>query len=137
MTRHPDWLARVTAVIDAWRARPYDVVRATCLHLMRDAVMAVVDDDPLPVYARPLPESLEDVARWRRDYGGTEGIAAHYFGPAEAPLLARTGDLALLPADHDQTIGVVIGDRVLCATPLGLHPFPLAEATGCFRVGEA
>ncbi len=133
--RLSDWQQRLDEVVRAWLDRPYDLVSANCCHFAADVIAALIDADCWAAIGVSPTKTVEDVAKARRQFGGTEGFASAYFGDRKPPLLLRTGDIALTSGDHDDTLGLVLSDGVLCVTDGGLRRISLADCFGGWSVG--
>jgi hypothetical protein len=96
VTRLPDWEARLAALIEAVRDRPYQIGRWDCAQFCGAAVEAVLGDNP----AAPF------LGRYRSRNGGLRllpgrrfklrGFLTNLFGPPVAPLFLRRGDIAMM-----------------------------------------
>jgi len=133
--RLPDWQERLDAVVRAWLDRPYDLISANCCHFAGDVIAALTGADWWAELGVSNTETVEDVARARLQFGGTEGIAAAYLGERQPRLLLRVGDIALAPGEHDDTLGVVMGASALFVTAQGLARVSLADCKGGWRLG--
>lgn len=133
--RLPDWQERLDAVVRAWLDRPYDLVNANCCHFAGDVIAALTGADWWAALGVAHTKTVEDVARARQQFGGTEGIAQAYLGERQARLLLRVGDIALATGEHDDTLGVVMGGSALFVTAQGLARVSLNDCLGGWMVG--
>lgn len=115
--RHPDWVARLAALLREAEARAFDVRHWNCAIFALAAVEAVTGQRPR-VRLLPSLSASADSAGFLR----------------VAPLLARMGDVALAP-DPDR-LGVVLdAGRVAFVGPRGLIRAPVTLCTIAWRVG--
>lgn len=115
--RHPDWVARLAALLREAETRAFDARHWNCATFALAAVEAVTGQ-------RPRIRVLPDLAA-SADSAGF---------PRIPPLLARTGDIALAP-DPDR-LGVVLdAGRVAFLAPRGLLRSPITRCTHAWRIG--
>jgi hypothetical protein len=139
MKRLPDWPARLANLLDSSLALAFAWWQHDCVTFAAADVKAMTGEDHLA----GLQEwkNARGAMRSLKAEGGFEAAVSARLGPPVSPLLARRGDLVLMP--HRAVRGrwpgglaVVFGDR--CGAPghdrLVLRP--LAEAQLCWRVGD-
>ena len=115
--RHPDWVARLAALLREAETRAFDARHWNCATFALAAVEAVTGQ-------RPRIRVLPDLAA-SADSAGF---------PRIPPLLARTGDIELAP-DPDR-LGVVLdAGRVAFLAPRGLLRSPITRCTHAWRIG--
>ncbi|WP_135470829.1 DUF6950 family protein [Crenalkalicoccus roseus] len=115
--RHPDWAARLGALLLAAEARAFDARHWNCALFALAAVEAVTGQRPR---VRVLPSLIASA-----DSAGFARLP---------PLLARMGDVALAP-DPDR-LGVVLdAGRVAFVGPYGLLRAPITLCTHAWRIG--
>ena len=115
--RHPDWVARLAALLREAETRAFDARHWNCATFALAAVEAVTGE-------RPAVRVQPDLAA-SADSAGS---------PRVAPLLARTGDIVLAP-DPDR-LGVVLdAGRVAFVGPRGLLRAPITLCTTAWRIG--
>ena len=117
MPRHPDWPARLAALLAAAEARPFDARCWNCGRFALAAVEACLGQKPR---IRILPD-LEATA----DSAGF---------PRLPPTFARPGDVVL--AGDPPRLGVVVdGGRAAFVGPRGLIRTLLTTCTSAWRIG--
>ena len=115
--RHPDWVARLAALLREAETRAFHARAWNCAIFALAAVEAVTGH-------RPRVRVLPDLA--------TSADTAGF--PRVAPLLASMGDVALAP-DPDR-LGVVLdAGRVAFVGPRGLLRAPITHCTHAWRIG--
>ena len=115
--RHPDWVARLAALLREAETRTFDARHWNCAIFAIAAVEAVTGQHP---HVRVLP-----------DLAASAGSAGF---PRVTPMLARMGDVALAP-DPDR-LGVVLdAGRVAFVGPRGLLRAPITECAIAWRIG--
>jgi len=114
--RHPDWAARLGALLLEAEARAFDARHWNCALFALAAVEAVTGQRPR---VRVLPSLLASA-----DSAGF---------PRVPPLLARAGDVALAP-DPDRFGVVLDAGRVAFVGPRGLLRFPITACTHAWRI---
>jgi hypothetical protein len=115
--RHPDWVARLAALLRAAEARAFHPRDWNCALFALAAVEAVTGRRPT---VRVLPSLI----------ASADGAGF----PRVAPLLAGPGDVALAPAPA--RLGVVLdAGRVAFVGPHGLLRAPITHCTHAWRIG--
>jgi hypothetical protein len=114
--RHPDWVARLAALLREAETRAFHPRYWNCASFAMAAVAAVTGQ-------RPCVRVLPDLAA-SADSAGF---------PRMAPLLAQMGDIAL--AHHPDRLGVVLdAGRVAFVGPRGLLRAPITDCTIAWRI---
>ncbi|MFL1463441.1 DUF6950 family protein [Roseococcus sp. DSY-14] len=115
--RHPDWVARLAALLREAETRAFDARHWNCAAFAIAAVEAVTGQ-------RPRVRALPDLAA-SADSAGF---------PRIPPAFARCGDVVLAP-DPDR-LGVVLDTgRVAFVGPRGLLRAPITDCTIAWRIG--
>lgn len=137
MKRLPDWNARLAAVVEAARGRPFAYGRHDCALFAADAVEAMTGEDPAAAFRGRYGTAFEGCAALRKagfaDH--VEAVAAQF---AEIPAArARPGDLAAVRNEAGElALGVVQGAWVYVARPEGVGLVSKLDAERAFRVGD-
>ena len=114
--RHPDWVARLAALLREAETRAFDPRHWNCALFALAAVEAVTGQ-------RPRVRVLPDLAA-SADSAGF---------PRTAPLLAQMGDVAL--ASTPDRLGVVLdAGRVAFVGPRGLLRAPITDCAIAWRI---
>lgn len=115
--RHPDWVARLAALLREAETRTFDARHWNCAIFAIAAVEAVTGQYP---HVRVLPDLAASA-----DSAGF---------PRVTPMLARMGDVALAP-DPDR-LGVVLdAGRAAFVGSRGLLRAPITGCTISWRIG--
>ncbi len=134
LTRLPDWQARLHAWLLEVGGKPFKPGRHDCALFAAGAVAAMTGEDPAAVF-RGRYRTLRGGLRVLRRAGWRDHIA---FAAAQLdeinPLLARPGDLAVVPADGGDALGVVQGEWIYVLGLQGMGMVPLTAATRAFRL---
>lgn len=138
--RLPDWRSRLAAVLTTGEGTPFAWGSHDCfLGLAVPAIEALIGVDLGAEYrgAYNSPEGARAALAARGFYDLADAAAAHF--PEIPPARAHIGDLAVLPSDDADGLGVglgvVIGERILALSPTGQGTVRLSRATRAFRVG--
>ncbi len=127
--RRPDWPERLAALIEERRRAPFRWGAQDCCLLAADAVVAMTGEDPATAWRGRYTSEVEAEALLG-PAGGLEAMVAAAlaeFGAAEcSPAFAQRGDVALVLAGNQPTMGVVLGDVVAAPGPEGLTFLPPA-----------
>jgi hypothetical protein len=115
--RHPDWIARLAALLREAEARAFHPREWNCARFALAAVEAVTGTRPRVRVRASLLASADSAGF-----------------PRVAPLLASMGDVAFAP-DPDR-LGVVLdAGRVAFVGPRGLLRAPITICTQAWRIG--
>jgi hypothetical protein len=126
MTRLPDWRIRLAAYLSAARLREFAYGEHDCAQFAAGAVVAITGVDPaarLGISYATLRGGLRALSmRGYRDHVAFARAELTEIGVADA----RHGDIAVIAADSERTLGVVGGPVVLApGLPRGLVAVPL------------
>lgn len=138
--KRPDWRARLAAWTERNRAYRFRWGWFDCAIAAADAVEAMTGFDSLAalgVEADWKDEQTAFEAMVKAGFGQLSDAAAALF-PEIHPAFAQIGDVAAIATEtkFGDALGIVIGDRVLVATPNGLDSRPLGEAVRAFAVAR-
>jgi hypothetical protein len=128
MTRLEGWEARLEAVLDAYRTRPYTLGHADCLRLACEAIEALTGEAHWHLFRGQYHDeasALWLLGRWGRSWPAA--FSAFLGVPPGAPLAARRGDLVTY-RDVQPHLGVCVGAQVALYGPAGLAFADLADA---------
>lgn len=119
-SRRPDWRARLTAYMAEVAARSFRPGTHDCALFAAGAVEAVTGVD-LAATWRGTYRSLAEgrAALGARGYADHIELAAAWC-PEVAPSFAHIGDLAVLPGEDGDALGVIQGAHVYALRPSGL-----------------
>lgn len=131
--RRADWLPRLLEYVEAVRLRPFDPVAHNCALFVAGAVEAVTGSDPRAELGLNIA-TQRDVIEALIRYGGVRGLATASFGPVQARLLARRGDVMVRQGIDGDTLGVCMGDHALFLGPDGLQVRQLDECDASWSV---
>jgi hypothetical protein len=121
------WEARLDAVLDAYRVRPYALGHADCLRLACDAIEALTGESHWHLFRGQYHDELSArrlIGRWGRSWGAA--FTAFLGVEPRSPLAARRGDLVTY-VDAQPHLGVCIGAEVALYGPGGLAFATLAH----------
>ena len=132
--RLPDWKPRLIAYLDANVRRPFAPGRHDCALFVAGAVEAMTGNDPATLF-RGRYRTLRGGQRILRSagYGNHIDLAAALFGEMH-PSQAAPGDLAVVPTEEGEALGLVQGEVVYVLTPTNVGLIPIATASRVFRV---
>lgn len=136
MARLEGWEARLAALIEDARGKPYVLGEHDCFRVACRVIEALTGVDRWPEFAgyRSRRQAMRKLARFGRSF-----VAAGdwFFGaPHLAPAHARRGDIcALQTEDGEKHLGVCVGSSVACLAPDGLRFVETSLCLCCWRVG--
>ena len=135
--RVPGWESRLSAAIDALRARPYEYGVHDCFVLTCAVVHALTGVDRWPEFAGKYTDRRSALATIA-GYGATfEGAALRFFGCDAMHInQARRGDIAEVQINGLSHLGVVMGAWVFLAGEFGLVEYPRDKAARAWPVGD-
>jgi hypothetical protein len=135
--RLPDWEARLAALIEAVRDRPYQIGKWDCAQFCGAAVEAVLGDNPAAPFRGRYRNRRQGIRLLPGRRFKLRGFLTNLFGPPVAPLFLRRGDIAMMGT----AIGVRWGAGLLFvgadagADREGLVYRPVEDARCGWRVG--
>lgn len=138
--RHAEWGKRLTAYLHGIRATPYDPVKHNCGCFALGVIESVRGQPPGETLATlgldAMPDTEIGVKRLLVERGDMGRIAAAFFGrePSTDVLSAQRGDIAVLPGETGDSLGVVENGAVLVLTSGGLERHSIREAMGYWNV---
>lgn len=134
-TRAAGWEARLAALVEDARARPFAWGAHDCVTFAADAVAALRGTDPLG-NLRGAWCDARGAARLLGEQGPTiEEAVARTLGPAIAPARARRGDIVTIVAGRRSALGVCLGGRAAAPGPRGLAFVGPARWRAAYPVG--
>lgn len=80
-------------------------------------------------------EAMEVLKKFGGVSGVAEAVAHSHAVPEIVPLCARRGDVCLLDAGRGETLGVCVGDWIVCPGFSGLTAFPLLQGIRAWEIG--
>lgn len=130
------WEARLAAVIEDARARPYALGEHDCFRVACLAIEALTGVDRWPEFAgyRTRREAMLKLA----EHGSTfEAAGDWFFGvPNVSPRFARRGDVCCVETvDGEKHLGVCLGVSAAFLAPDGLLFVPTLTCLCAWRVG--
>jgi len=133
--RREGWEARLAAVLEQARARPYRLGEHDCFRVACAAVEALTGRDLWTPFAgtyRTRKQALRRIA----EYGGEfDAAASKLFGaPVSRAAFAQRGDIVKYVAAGEPHLGVCNGAEVALLTDAGLAFLPLSECMCCWRI---
>lgn len=140
MNRHPKWEPRLTAFVEAARARPYAYGQWDCVLLCAGAVKAVTGKDPARGH-RGKYRSPASAVRYLRSLGfdHPEQLIDSQLAPKPVGF-AQRGDLVLCRTPSGDNPGVCMGDFALVVGQQGeaegLVPVPRTLWLKAWAVGD-
>ena len=126
------WRPRFDALIADRMGRPFVWGLQDCCLFAADCAVIVSGKDP----ARGLRGTYSDAAgalRALTSIGGIEGAGARFGAPIR-PLMARTGDIGLVPCGDREALAVCVGSVWLAPAETGLAALPFDAARTAWRV---
>jgi hypothetical protein len=137
--RHPDWEARLAALIAASRHRPFQTAVHDCGTFAADAVAAVTGVDPLAsLRSRYRHEAAQPGFTGWSPVAIIRALAVEHGWKRVPWRFAQRGDLALVRGADGAACAAVVdlsGRRFVAPGPAGLVAFPLDRASACWRIG--
>lgn len=132
MTRVPDWMDRLSAVVSKHDALPFAWCVSDCIAFPADVAEAITG---VPL-KRPVYRSERGARRALRRLGASDPHAVMAQQYEEIPpAFAGTGDLAAIVGDDGRKSGgVVIGALVYVKAETGLARLPRSRMVRAFKV---
>lgn len=135
MPKHPEWEARLAAVVTQAHARPFAWGVHDCCLWAADCVQAQTGEDPASD-VRGAYDNARDAAALIKQHGGMAALGVRAGAPIP-PLLATHGDIGLASHEGRELLVLCNGDHWLATGPCGLVVLPLQLAINAWRVGHA
>lgn len=133
--RHQDWPLRLDVFIGSRLHRPFTRGRQDCCQFARQAVKVQTGHDPAKGWGlRPYKTARGALGQLAR-LGGLESLPERAGMAPVRVLLARRGDLVLVPNADRPALGVVLGAKVVYPGKDGLIFTALNACTAAWRVG--
>lgn len=137
LKRRQDWPEALAAEIErAWRL-PFIWGENDCC-LFASNCAAIITGVDMAASFRGYRTRREAMAIIKK-FGGIGGVAeavARTHAVAEiVPLRARRGDVCLLDAGRGETLGVCVGDWIVCPGFTGLTAYPLLQGIRAWEIG--
>ena len=134
MSRLPDWRPRLAAYVETARGRPFASGSNDCALFVAGAVAAMTGTDHGAGY-RDCYETFSGGLRRVRKAGFLDHVdlVRSLFDEIRVPM-AAAGDIAVVPTDEGEALGIVQGARVFVVGPDGLRSVDLLAAVKAFRV---
>lgn len=131
------WEARLLAVVEAARARPYVLGEHDCFRFACAAVEALTGVDRWPQWQGRYATKREALALLARHGASFEAAFDWFFGTARVdPRLARRGDvLAIEDEAGEKHLAVCLGVEAAGLTDSGLVFVPTLSCLCAWRVG--
>lgn len=129
------WEARLAAVIEAARARPYVLGEHDCFRFACAAVEALTDRDLWSDWAGTY-STRRQALRQIVQYGGSfTGAMSKLFGVVPcSPRLARRGDILKFVSNDEPHLGVCTGTEVAVLAEAGLIGIPATACECCWGI---
>lgn len=134
MHRLPDWLARLSAYIDAVRRKPFEHGAMDCALFSAGAVEAMTGHDPAAAYRGQYLTLDEGFALLRAEGAHDHIQRAVELFPMQHPSTGQTGDLAIVEVETGLALGVVAGARIFLVGLTGLYTVDLLDARKVLKV---
>lgn len=138
LTRYADWRARLSACVEARRRAPFSWSDRNCGLFVADCILAMTGADPAAAFRGSFTTAIgARRALGRAGYPSLHDFAATLL-PAAHPSAARVGDVmwfAGATGTHQESVGVVVGERVMVYRDDGLGSLPLTAGARAFLVG--
>lgn len=134
LRRTAGWELRLADYIEGRLDRAFDWGPHDCASFAAGAVHALTGSATDEILPGAWATRREAVATVRR-LGGLRAATEAALGPAQAPALARIGDIGLVPGGGRRFLAVCNGPTWLGPGPHGLVAVGLLEAECCWRVG--
>lgn len=134
--RLADWPERLAALVEARRLAPFAWGSQDCCLFAADAVQAATGADPAAFWRGTYASEAEAEALLGMK-GLEDRVAAVLaaFGARDCPAgFAQRGDVALVLAGNQPTMGVVLGETVAAPGPEGLVFLPRAAILRAWSV---
>ncbi len=134
MTRHTDWQARLIAFIDQCKRTPFSYGKNDCALFAAGAVKAMTGADPAKGF-RGKYSTFSGGLKLLSKHGHKDHIAMTASMLTEIPVAqAQAGDIAVVPGEDGDALGVVQGEWIYILTVQGLALLDLLRAKRAFRV---
>ena len=131
MTRHPDWPARLHALLAQRAVFPFAWGQHDCCLFVCDAIQAMTGHDPAAGLRTYRTE--RGALRVLKRHGGVAGVADARLGPRVPVLAAQVGDAGLVTLDERDSLALCAGSHWLATGLQGLIPLPLEVANIAWR----
>lgn len=133
MSRRADWRRQLMAYLAAAAGRKFRPGRHDCALFVAGAVEAMTDVDHARGFRgyRTLAEGQRKLAQ--KGHDDHVALAASRFEEVP-PLMARPGDVAVVPVEGGAALGIVQGASIYLVGPDGFGTVPLTAADRAFRV---
>jgi len=133
--RYQDWPLRLDAYVTARLHRPFAWGTQDCCQFARGAVKTQTGADPAKGWGlRPYKAARGAIGQLAR-LGGLEKLPERAGMQPVPVLMARRGDLVLVPNETHPALGVVVGSKVAYPGKEGLIYVTLKMCTAAWRVG--
>jgi hypothetical protein len=129
------WEARLNAVLEAARARPYVLGEHDCFRLACAVVEALTGVDRWPEFAgyTTKREALVKIAHYGSSF---EKAGDWFFGERIELNFARRGDIAAVQSrDGEKHLAVVMGRQLMALGEGGIATLPVNAAHCAWRIG--
>lgn len=130
--RRQDWQLRFAEFATARRSMPFEWGKNDCCLFAADAVLAMTGKDP----AEPLRGYSSALAAQRLidEAGGLHELASRFLGKSVSPLMAGTGDVALLLNEGRELLAVCNGANAIGPGPHGMAVLGMESALAAWKV---
>lgn len=126
--RRADWLARLTATVEAWRDRPFRYGESDCVRFAADCVEAVTGRRHDTPY-----HNAREAIRLILNAGGLVPLVSSRLGPPHEGR-PRRGDVCLVDCDEGPGLGVSLGTSIAVPADRGLGFHPVSAARRHWRI---
>ncbi len=137
LKRRHDWPEALAAEIErVWRL-PFSWGDHDCCLFAANCVFAFTGVDLAASFRgyKTRREAMEVLKKFGGVGGVAEAVAHSHAVPEIVPLCARRGDVCLLDAGRGETLGVCVGDWIVCPGFSGLTAFPLLQGIRAWEIG--
>lgn len=137
LKRRADWPEALAAEIERAWSLPFAWGMNDCCLFASNCAFAITGVDmaaSLRGY-RTRREAMSVLEKFGGVSGVAEAVAHSHAVPEIVPLRARRGDVCLLDAGRGETLGVCVGDWIVCPGFGGLTAFPLLQGIRAWEIG--
>lgn len=135
--RLPGWEARLHAVVEDARRRPYALGVHDCFRVACEAMRALTGVDRWSLFAGRYATRREALRLIGRHGRSVDEAGSWLFGgPVRPAAEARRGDVVkFVDAAGEAHLGVCLGAKAAVLGEAGLGFVPLGACAGCWRIG--
>jgi hypothetical protein len=133
LIRYDNWPEKLNELIEARLNKPFKWGEHDCCLFAADAILAMTGTD-LASDLRGTYASKTKAAKIVKEKGGLAQIATDRLGEPIPVLMAKRGDIVLMPVATGNCLAVCLGDKLAAPGPDALVFAPLNVAISAWKV---